>query len=204
RKVRVLCWIMTQPKQSSEKKCQAIRSTWGKRCDVLLFFSSKHDYNFPIIGLNVSEGRNHLTGKTIAAFDYIYKHHFNDADWFMKADDDAYVIVENLKYFLSGKNPEDLVYYGQVFTRYVKPHGYNSGGAGYVVSTEALKRFGQRNSSLCPTDGAGISRHAISFHYMRAHDMYIMDFALHHLKAHGYTFPPYRENDNGEEKSPYS
>ena len=39
---------------------------------------------FPTVGLNVSEGREHLTAKTMQGFRYIYDHHLDDADWFMK------------------------------------------------------------------------------------------------------------------------
>ena len=52
---RILCWIMTTPDNIPERE-KSVKDTWGKRCDTLLFFSSKEDTNFPAIGLNVNEG----------------------------------------------------------------------------------------------------------------------------------------------------
>ena len=52
---RILCWIMTTPDNIPER-AKSVKDTWGKRCDTLLFFSSKEDTNFPAIGLNVNEG----------------------------------------------------------------------------------------------------------------------------------------------------
>ena len=88
------------------------------------------------------------------AFKYIYENYYDEADWFMKADDDTYVIVENLRYFLSSLNTSQLVYFGHKFKTIVK-QGYFSGGAGYVLSKAALRVFAERgsNKTICRQDG---------------------------------------------------
>ena len=69
--IRILCWVMTSP-ENLPIKGKPVKETWGKRCNVLLFMSSKDDPSFPAIGLDVSEGRNQLWRKTRAAWDYVY------------------------------------------------------------------------------------------------------------------------------------
>ena len=49
------------------------------------------------------------------AFDLIYEKHFNEYDWFLKADDDTYVIMENLRYLLSKESPGEPVFFGHHF-----------------------------------------------------------------------------------------
>jgi len=62
------------------------------------------DPNLPAIGLNVEEGYEKLWYKTCTALDYIFQHHLNDAEWFEKADDDTYMIIENLRHMFSKLN----------------------------------------------------------------------------------------------------
>uniref|UniRef100_A0A674E5R1 Glycoprotein-N-acetylgalactosamine 3-beta-galactosyltransferase 1 n=1 Tax=Salmo trutta TaxID=8032 RepID=A0A674E5R1_SALTR len=136
--VRLLCWIMTGPK-NLESRTKHIRATWAKRCNKILYMSSV-ETEFPTVGLNVTEGRDQLYWKTIRAFQYIYQHHRNDYDWVLKADDDTFVVIENLRHTLSKQDPEKPVYFGRRFHPFVQ-QGYMSGGAGYVLSKEAVRRF---------------------------------------------------------------
>ncbi|XP_037934817.1 glycoprotein-N-acetylgalactosamine 3-beta-galactosyltransferase 1-like [Teleopsis dalmanni] len=147
---RVLCWIMTTP-ANHLKRALHVKQTWGKRCNKLLFMSTQEDKYLDAIKLPVLEGRLFLWNKTREAFKYIYEHHLNDADWFLKADDDTYVIMENLRLFLYPFSKDFPVYFGCKFHPFVK-QGYMSGGAGYVLSKEALRRFvevGYTNRKLC-------------------------------------------------------
>uniref|UniRef100_A0A182MYH9 Glycoprotein-N-acetylgalactosamine 3-beta-galactosyltransferase 1 n=1 Tax=Anopheles dirus TaxID=7168 RepID=A0A182MYH9_9DIPT len=139
--VRVLCWVMTTPANHQDKVVH-IQATWGARCNKLLIMSSIEDPAVASIALPVEEGRKSLWNKTREAFRYIYEHHLDEYDWFFKADDDTYVVVENLRYFLRPYSPQLPIYFGSKFRypQYVK-QGYFSGGAGYVLSREAVRRF---------------------------------------------------------------
>ncbi|XP_052852825.1 glycoprotein-N-acetylgalactosamine 3-beta-galactosyltransferase 1 isoform X2 [Drosophila gunungcola] len=153
---RVLCMVLTSPKTHHSKAIH-IQRTWGTRCNKLIFMSSKADKELGTVVLKVREGYSNLWPKTRASLQYVYNHHFRNYDWFLKADDDTYVIMENLRAFLYAYSPSSPVYFGNKFRSNVKEE-YMSGGAGYVLSKMALHQLineGFVNSSICSNRGYG-------------------------------------------------
>uniref|UniRef100_A0A0N5AUB9 N-acetylgalactosaminide beta-1,3-galactosyltransferase n=1 Tax=Syphacia muris TaxID=451379 RepID=A0A0N5AUB9_9BILA len=133
--IKLLCWITTYP--SNYEKALAVKNTWCRRC---IFVSSANNTELPTVNLNVTETRKNLWWKTKAALTYVYDNYYRDYDWFLKADDDTYVIVENLRSFLSQQTLLEPTYFGAKFKMMVR-QGFMSGGAGYVMPKEVLKKI---------------------------------------------------------------
>ena len=47
-----------------------------------------------------------------AALKYVWEHHRNEAEWFLKADDDTWVFTNNLRLFLDNHDPNEPHYFG--------------------------------------------------------------------------------------------
>ncbi|KAG9407831.1 hypothetical protein AC1031_021068 [Aphanomyces cochlioides] len=104
---RILCIVNTMSIHH-DTRVQAIRDTWGQRCTKLLFFSNATDPSTPdIIKLDVIADHNHLWQKHKMTLKYVWETYRHDFDWFYKSDDDAYVILENLRAYL--RQPEVLM-----------------------------------------------------------------------------------------------
>ena len=85
-----------------------------------------------VINLNFVDTYTNLSMKTFKAVRYVYKNFLDDFDWFLKADDDTYIIMENLKYFLSSKCRDEKFTYGYNFFLKEENITYHSGGAGII------------------------------------------------------------------------
>ncbi|XP_064538446.1 glycoprotein-N-acetylgalactosamine 3-beta-galactosyltransferase 1 [Drosophila montana] len=153
KEVRVLCWVLTTPKYHKSRAVH-IQRTWGKRCNKIYFMTSEPDDELETIVLTKPDKYEVLWGKTKEAFTYIYENKLDEADWFMKADDDTYVFVENLRHMLYPYSPDLPIHFGfnyKLFNSRAKNASYMSGGSGYVLSREALRLFvhGLNDSSKC-------------------------------------------------------
>ncbi|XP_059481257.1 glycoprotein-N-acetylgalactosamine 3-beta-galactosyltransferase 1-like [Neocloeon triangulifer] len=140
RAVRVLCWVCTTGANHASKAAH-VKATWGRRCDKLIFFSDEEDEDLPAVGIAAPKGRAGLWRKTVQAFIQVHDQFANEFDWFLKADDDTYVIVENLRRLLVLYDPNAAKYLGMQFKKRDLPKGYATGGAGYVLSRGALKKL---------------------------------------------------------------
>ena len=95
-----------------------------------------------------------LTDKVFLTLKHLQKK-YNNYDWYLKADDDTYIFVDNLRQFIADKNSSMPVTYGYDF-KVIVDNGYHSGGGGYLLSNEALSRIGSKlndNYTFCRNSG---------------------------------------------------
>lgn len=133
---RILCWIMSVNDAEHRRKSKAAVDTWGKRCDKLLVVRNGTEIKLitrpnateSVLTLPVKiESHDLLWFKVRAAFTFIHSKYLQQFDWFMKTDDDTYVLVDNLRDFLAQHSPKELVWFGYKFRHAVK-QGHMSGG----------------------------------------------------------------------------
>ncbi|KAF6203030.1 hypothetical protein GE061_003443 [Apolygus lucorum] len=136
--------VLSDLRENSQRALN-VNNTWGKRCDKLLFITSRRSFDLDVVLIpeSLPETRDTLWDRVTFGFSYVYSHYGN-FDWFLKADDDTYVVMENLKLFLNRYNAQDGLYFGCMFLRNrdgagMAPLSYMSGGAGYILSKEALR-----------------------------------------------------------------
>lgn len=154
--VRLLCWLLTDPNDLG-KRVIHVKNTWAKRCDVMLYMSSQENKTFPTVGLKVLPGRAHIASKSKAAWRYIHQHYLHQADFFVKADPDTYIVVENMKKFLEDKDPEKAEFFGHKMTLPVTNVSYISGGPGILLSRGSVKLLMEafNRTKDCMPDGTG-------------------------------------------------
>ena len=160
--MRVMCMILTYSKKH-DNNLEAVRQTWGRHCHGFVAFSNMTDPNIPSIQTPAFGGERYTNTwqKMRALWKYTWFHYSNEFDWFLKADDDVYVIWENLMEYLGSKEVQaerekgDGVFLGRRFWLEGKKEKlYNSGGAGYLLDRKALGELaGNLDTKECDVHG---------------------------------------------------
>ena len=140
-------------KRTLHTRALAINSTWGSRAPKLIFFSSEGTVGdkLPVVGLPGVDDTYPPQRKVYRMLKYMFDHHIDDFNWFLRADDDLYVRVNPLVKFLSSLDPSVDVYMGQPglgkpkdlerIKLYPDEH-YCMGGPGVILSRSLLSKLG--------------------------------------------------------------
>ena len=134
--IRILCTVILG--EGDETLLDSSRYLLGKRCNKLLYFSKFKTNSSDIIRVKVSSIGDKTISVANEAFRYIAQHHINAADWFILTDVLSYVIMENLRYFLSSVYPEDAMYFGATSNNLYGKPGFCSA---YILNRNGLERF---------------------------------------------------------------
>ncbi|KPP63617.1 C1GALT1-specific chaperone 1-like [Scleropages formosus] len=144
--VRVYCLIMVQPKVLVH--WAATRDTWSKHCDKAMFYTSEASKALEAVDLQEKNEWAQIRKALQDAF-----RNASNLHWFFIARATTFAIIENLKYLLLGKDPNEPFYIGNVLKSgdldYVE---YNSG---VVLSYEAVRRLMEafKDEYKCPQNG---------------------------------------------------
>lgn len=147
--VQVSCVIMVQPKMLIY--WAAAISTWSKHCDKAEFYTSESSKALEAVDLKEKDDWARLRKALKHAYD-----NAGDMRWFFVAQGTTFAIIENLKYLVLTKDPNEPFYMGNVMKsgelEYV---AYDSG---IVLSYGALKRLVNvfQDQEKCPERGRAL------------------------------------------------
>lgn len=139
------CAVITTLRYHASK-AQAAKRAWASKCGVVLFISADRDDSLPTTVIEGSEEGRIINKKVFAAFELMWRR-YGDAGtaaerprWFVKADDDTFMQLDNLAALLSRYDADEPSHY---VGRAGEWHGvrYCGGGAGYVLSRALLRAW---------------------------------------------------------------
>jgi len=108
------------------------------------------DPKMPFVYLNITDVYERITEKALKTIEYVYDNLMNEFDWFVRANDDTYIIMENLHLFLANRCSDEKVMYGKVLKHFRLKNklvsgnnsaGFLQGGSGVLISHESLRMF---------------------------------------------------------------
>ncbi|XP_013859625.1 C1GALT1-specific chaperone 1 [Austrofundulus limnaeus] len=147
--VQVYCVIMVEPKNLVYWATAV--DTWSKHCDKPVFYTSESSKAFEAVDLNEKDNWARLR----KALKHAYEN-AGDLRWFFVAQPHTFAIIENLKYLVLTKDPNEPFYLGKA----VKSGelAYVAYDGGIVLSYEALTRLVKvfQDEDKCPASGRAL------------------------------------------------
>ncbi|XP_040029241.1 C1GALT1-specific chaperone 1 [Gasterosteus aculeatus] len=144
--VQVSCIIMVQPKILAY--WATALDTWSKHCDKAVFYTSESTKALEAHDLNEKDDWTRLRKALKHAYD-----NAGELRWFFVAQPTTFAIIENLKYLVLAKDPNEPFYLGNAMkSGELEFVSYDSG---IVLSYEALKRLVRvfQDEDKCPERG---------------------------------------------------
>eukprot|EP01104_Vermistella_antarctica_P018751 TRINITY_DN706_c0_g1_i1.p1 TRINITY_DN706_c0_g1~~TRINITY_DN706_c0_g1_i1.p1 ORF type:complete len:477 (-),score=90.17 TRINITY_DN706_c0_g1_i1:125-1555(-) len=137
----IIIGVLLAKKARDEKGITALR-TWvplaRERGIVVVFFGIWNDPALPVVKVFHHESKKFLSDKTMGMFRWMWEN-YPEKKWFMKADDDTYVIPNNLLAMLRRRAPEE-VYLGNTGFFPLAKLRMNP-GQGYLLAQSALEKM---------------------------------------------------------------
>jgi hypothetical protein len=145
----IFCFVLS----SNDRHLTSSRSiiySWGKRCDRFYFVTRLQNTSVQLMMLENFENITNITSATIThhTFDvltYLEKEYsFRIYHWFLRASDDSYVIIPNLRRLITQLNMKQknipLAYVGDVEQMHEK-YQISTSGSVMLFNREALNRI---------------------------------------------------------------
>ncbi|XP_041366422.1 glycoprotein-N-acetylgalactosamine 3-beta-galactosyltransferase 1-like [Gigantopelta aegis] len=145
RNVSIVCWLFIKHAHAFLKTSRLVNNTWGRKCNKIVFFLEHYNASLPAVGLNkeLIDGRlNYSSSIIVLGFRYIFQKYINDADWFIGIIGSQYIIMENLRHFLSKLDPNHPAYYGHKLGSSAGGTVFASPQSGIVLSKAGLGLLG--------------------------------------------------------------
>lgn len=147
KKISVLCIIIVK----SSKRARAINSTWAQHCNDHLFMSystGKVEGSLKTVKPltdNVFEG-------LCSVIHQICRQNARKYEWTLIVEDKAFAVIENLRYFVSSYDNEDIHYFGHGMKDDSNGITYNLASAGILVSNGAMLYLHENTAGNCKSN----------------------------------------------------